>query len=149
MDRQRFVLPLLLAGVVAVTFAPITVAAAQALKFQGVLNDYTDTANNAGAWHITGTWSIFMKGKSGTADVIASIAMIRDGSGVSPHTHHLVLEDVPVAKPMQDGPRRDAGPARSGKPDRQSTRSTTATRPTQPPANNALAAAFARAKSGD
>lgn len=98
MNRQRFVRALLLAGFVMVTSPPMTVSAAQALKFQGVLNDYTDTANSAGAWHITGTWSIFMKGNSGKADVIASIAMIRDGSGSSPHTHHLVLEDVPVTQ---------------------------------------------------
>ena len=59
------------------------------------------------------------------------------------------LEDVPVVKPMQDGPRRDAGSARSGKPDRQNKKPAMATRPTQPSANNALAAAFARARSGE
>jgi uncharacterized protein len=56
------------------------------------------------------------------------------------------LEDVPAAKPAQDSHRRDADPSRGRTPSRQGK---PATQPTKPqPANNALAAAFARAKSG-
>jgi uncharacterized protein len=58
------------------------------------------------------------------------------------------LEDVVAAKAPQDTSRRDPGPSRSGaKPDQRQPRSAAPTvRSQQPPANNALAAAFARAK---
>jgi uncharacterized protein len=58
------------------------------------------------------------------------------------------MEDVPAAKPLQDASsRREAGPSRGAKPDQRQPRSAaSAVRSQQPPANNALAAAFARAK---
>ena len=96
MQRRRFVPILLLAGFMTLAAAPTTLTAAGAQTIQGILNDYTDTANAAGAWHINGTWSVTIKGNSGKADVTASIAMIRNGSGVSPHTHHVVLENADV-----------------------------------------------------
>lgn len=101
MYRRRFVATVLLAAF-ALTAAPLTVNAAGAQKFQGILNDYTDTANAAGAWHINGHWSVTIKGNSGKADVDASVAMIRNGSGVSPHTHHVVLENADVIQ-MSNG----------------------------------------------
>jgi uncharacterized protein len=55
------------------------------------------------------------------------------------------LEDVPVAKPAQENSRRDAGSS-DRKPDSRHRKPAATTRPQQPPANNALAAAFARAK---
>lgn len=102
MHRRSFVPTLLLAGFITLTAAPMTVTAAGAQKFQGTLNDYTDTGNAVGAWHINGSWSVSIKGNSGKADVIASIAMIRNGSGASPHTHHIVLEDADVT-PLTNG----------------------------------------------
>lgn len=65
-------------------------------KFQGTINDYTDPASPVGAWHITGSWSVHIKGASGKADVTANIAMIRPGTGVSPHTHHVLLKNATV-----------------------------------------------------
>ena len=59
------------------------------------------------------------------------------------------LEDVPVAKPPQDNSRRDAGPQRSARPDQHRKPVAPIIKPQQPPANNALAAAFARAKGGE
>jgi len=56
------------------------------------------------------------------------------------------LEDVPVVKPAQDNQRRDADSSRGRTPSRPGK---TASLPSKSqPANSALAAAFARAKSG-
>jgi hypothetical protein len=100
MQRRKFIEVLMLAAFIVVIAMPMTagarVAAPASQKFHGILNDYTDTANAAGAWHITGSWSVTIKGDSGKADVTASIAMIRNGTGGSPHTHHIVLEDAEV-----------------------------------------------------
>jgi uncharacterized protein len=57
------------------------------------------------------------------------------------------LEDVPVAKPAQTDARRDAAPTRDRKPEQHNGKPTAPVRAQQPPINNALAAAFARAKS--
>ena len=57
------------------------------------------------------------------------------------------LEDVPVVKAPQDNSRRDAGP-RDRKPEPRHGKPVAPVRSQQAPANNALAAAFARAKSG-
>jgi protein Tex len=56
------------------------------------------------------------------------------------------LEDVPVVKPAQDNPRRDTDSSRARTAGRPAKPATPALRSQQPPANNALAAAFARAK---
>ena len=65
-------------------------------KFQGTINDYIDPGSPVGAWHLTGHWSVHIKGPSGKATFTASIAMIRPGSGASPHTHHVLLDDATV-----------------------------------------------------
>ena len=59
------------------------------------------------------------------------------------------LEDVPVAKPAQDHSRRDAVPHRNMKPGHNAKLTTVSMKPQQAPINNALAAAFARAKGGN
>ena len=58
------------------------------------------------------------------------------------------LEEVPVVKAPQHNPRRDAGSARSARPERQGKPAAPVMKPQQAPVNNALAAAFARAKGG-
>lgn len=57
------------------------------------------------------------------------------------------LEDVPVAKPAQTDARREAAPTRDRKPEQRNGKPAAPVRTQQPPLNNALAAAFARAKS--
>jgi hypothetical protein len=64
-------------------------------KFSGTINDYSDIANTVGAWHITGTWSAHIVGKSGKANFVASLGMLRNGTGGGPpHTHHVTLNDA-------------------------------------------------------
>jgi hypothetical protein len=82
-------------------FALASVSAAWAqssapTKLEGVINDYTDVANAAGPWHITGDWSAHRQGNSGKVNFVASLTMIRV-SGGSPHTHHLGLFGADVA----------------------------------------------------
>ena len=55
------------------------------------------------------------------------------------------LDDVPAVKAPQDNARRETGP-RDRRPEPRNAKPAAAVRPQQPPANNALAAAFARAK---
>lgn len=57
------------------------------------------------------------------------------------------LEDVPVVKTAQPDARRDTHSARERKPEQRSGKPPTPARMQQPPINNALAAAFAKAKS--
>jgi hypothetical protein len=65
-------------------------------KLEGVINDFTDVTNAAGAWHITGDWSAHRQGNSGKVDFVASLAMVRV-NGSSAHTHHLGLFGADVA----------------------------------------------------
>jgi protein Tex len=59
------------------------------------------------------------------------------------------LEDVPAVKAPQQDSRRDTGSQRGERSDRHGKPAVAATKPPQAPANNALAAAFARAKNGE
>jgi uncharacterized protein len=59
------------------------------------------------------------------------------------------LEDVPVAKPAQDNSRRDTVPHRNMKPGHNAKPTAAGMKPQQAPIDNALAAAFARAKIGN
>ncbi len=89
--RAGLVLALALTGAVtALAQAPAS------QSFEGTINDYSDTQNAAGPWHITGEWSAKIKGNSLKADFVASLAMLRAGSGASPHTHHVGLIDAEV-----------------------------------------------------
>jgi hypothetical protein len=92
---SRTLLVVLLALTAAVTL-PAQNASSQ--KFEGILNDYSDAANAAGAWHMAGEWSVHIKGNSGKADFVASIAMVRVPSGASPHTHHITLSNAAVSE---------------------------------------------------
>jgi len=65
-------------------------------KLEGVINDFTDIGNAAGAWHITGDWSAHRQGNSGKVDFVASLTMVRV-SGGSPHTHHVGLFGADVS----------------------------------------------------
>jgi hypothetical protein len=95
--HRSLVVRLALAAVLAVvTVVSVPVRAAGTDKYEGTINDYTDAASAVGAWHITGKWSVHIKGTSGKADFTASIAMIRPGTGASPHTHHVLLENATV-----------------------------------------------------
>ena len=87
---------LILISVVFVTSIalPVTPGAAQSsasTKLEGIIDDYSDVTNAAGAWHIVGEWSADIKGNSGKVDFVASLTMKRATSGASPHTHHIGL----------------------------------------------------------
>ena len=69
---------------------------AAATRLQGTFSDFSDIANASGAWHMTGEWSVDIKGASGKADVVININMMRATSGGSPHTHHVALLNATV-----------------------------------------------------
>lgn len=98
MHRSPLVRLALAAMLALATVVSVPVRAAGNDKYEGTFNDYTDAASAVGAWHMTGKWSVHIKGSSGKADFTASIAMIRPGSGASPHTHHVLLENGTVTQ---------------------------------------------------
>lgn len=73
--------------------------------FSGIISDYTPGAvSPAGPWKITGDWSLFVRGGSGTADFAAELTMVRSDYWIvlnpgevdlpqdrTPHTHHITL----------------------------------------------------------
>jgi hypothetical protein len=63
-------------------------------RFAGVVNDYTANFDGGGAWHITGDWTVSVKGNSGKGTFSAGFTMVR--AAVEPrsfHTHHVTLDD--------------------------------------------------------
>lgn len=67
------------------------------LRYSGVVNDYTANLDGVGAWHITGEWTMSVKGDSGKGTFSVGLTMAR--AAVEPrsfHTHHVTLEDGAV-----------------------------------------------------
>jgi hypothetical protein len=96
--HRSLVVRFAVAAMLAIAAVSIPVRASGPDKYEGTFNDYTDAASAVGAWHMTGKWSVHIKGTSGKADFTASIAMIRPGTGASPHTHHVLLENGTVTQ---------------------------------------------------
>jgi hypothetical protein len=89
------------AFVVALAVALVSPALAQSsspFKIVGTVSDYTDAANAAGPWNITGDWSAELRGRSGRVDFIVSLAMVRSTTGAASHTHHVALLDATVTR---------------------------------------------------
>jgi hypothetical protein len=72
-------------------------AQAPAHKLAGTINDYTAALDAAGPWHISGEWSLSLKGDSGKGDFSAALTMVRaDNAARAAHTHHGMLVDGDV-----------------------------------------------------
>lgn len=83
--------------VVAIALALSSQGVAQgstAHKLGGILHHYTATLDANGPWHISGEWSVWIKGDSVRADFSAAISMVRsDNAARQPHTHHVTIVD--------------------------------------------------------
>lgn len=89
--------------------APAT-SAQEPMRLTGTLTDYVwvDVGAGAGAWQVSGTWSVKVHGDSGKGEFMAGILGVRSdlwiqqtGSNAqtalrSPHTHHVGLLDARV-----------------------------------------------------
>ena len=117
MNRKAFSWTLRIIAVF--VFAVATGAQAQVsppTHFSGILNDYTAATGVGGPWEMHGSWSLKLKGDSGTADFAAVMTMEHpdywvlanpttppappavDNPGArSPHTHHLTMTDAQVS----------------------------------------------------
>lgn len=72
-------------------------------KLGGTINDYTAALDAGGPWHVSGEWSLKLKGEGGKGDFAAALSMVRADNPVrSAHTHHLVLDDAAVT-PLPNG----------------------------------------------
>jgi hypothetical protein len=68
-------------------------------KLDGLINHYTVALDANGPWHISGEWSVWIKGDSGRADFSAALSMVRsDNSARQPHTHHVTIVDGDFAR---------------------------------------------------
>jgi hypothetical protein len=88
----------LVTGLALALVATASAQSAAPIKFTGVINDYSDTTNAAGAWHLTGEWSVKLDGKTGRGSFAGGLTMVRATSGVSPHTHHVTIVDGSVTE---------------------------------------------------
>jgi hypothetical protein len=66
-------------------------------KLTGDLNDYTALLDPAGPWHVSGEWSLTLKGGSGEGDFSAALGMVRSQNPTpAAHTHHVTVIDGDV-----------------------------------------------------
>ena len=99
-----------LASLAVAAATPASAQSSAHTKLEGVINDFSDLASPSGPWQMLVEWSAVLKGSSGKADFVASVAMIRTPSGGSPHTHHVALLDGAVT-PLAGGGYVISGPA--------------------------------------
>jgi len=82
-------------------------AAAAAVHFSGVINDYPESTTSGGAtigpWEVRGPWSLDLHGFSGTANFSAALTMefsdLSVGAGAAAdarhqHTHHITMTNA-------------------------------------------------------
>jgi hypothetical protein len=68
-------------------------------KLGGLIHHYTAALDANGPWHISGEWSVRVKGDSGRADFSAALSMVRsDNAARQPHTHHVTIVDGEVVR---------------------------------------------------
>jgi hypothetical protein len=64
-------------------------------KYEGNISDYVQALGTT--WLVSGEWAIELKGKSGTGDFTASLAMFDTANPAAvAHTHHVTLADAAV-----------------------------------------------------
>ena len=97
----RIIVTIVLAAGIGATAQP-----PERTEYRGVINDYTP-ASVSGPWEVRGSWSLRVKGDSGTADFSAALTMERSDAGImqsgngnlndpmqrKAHTHHITLVD--------------------------------------------------------
>ena len=117
MNKKTFPWMIRIIAVLALTVAAGAQAQAPSpTHFKGVINDYTAATGVGGPWEMHGSWSLKLKGDSGTADFSAVMTMEHpdywvlanpatppatptvDNPGArSPHTHHITMTDAQVS----------------------------------------------------
>ena len=82
-----------------------------AVRFSGLINDYSPSAVKGGPWEMHGTWSLELEKKSGAADFSAVMTMADYGTPADPtkagqnaHTHHIKLTNATVTWDMTGCP---------------------------------------------
>ena len=66
-------------------------------RLGGIIHHYTAALDADGPWHISGQWSVLVKGNSGKGDFSAALSMVRsDNPSRQAHTHHITITDGDV-----------------------------------------------------
>jgi hypothetical protein len=88
------------ASLVTITLALSTPGKAESetpTKVDGTINDYTAALDEGGPWHVTGTWSVSLRGHGGKGRFSAALSMVRaDNPARAAHTHHLAVTNGEV-----------------------------------------------------
>lgn len=99
---------LLVCGAAAV---PVVAQGQSPTQLSGTFSDYVwvESGSGAGAWHVTGGWTVKLLGNSGKAEFVGSLLGVRSDlwalqvnadpanpANRSPHTHHVGLFDATV-----------------------------------------------------
>src|ERR1700722_3518145 len=76
------------------------------VHFKGSIHDYTASTVKGGPWEMNGTWTLDLRGASGSSDFSADMTMSNYGTtngvvdptkpGNTPHVHHVVLKNASV-----------------------------------------------------
>ena len=89
------------AALVLVLALPASAQSAAPTKVEGVIADHADALG--ANWLITGQWSLVIRGDSGKATFVASLAMKQNGPVPgAPHTHHIFVKDA-LVEPLANG----------------------------------------------
>jgi hypothetical protein len=84
------------------------------VHFKGSIHDYTASTVKGGPWEMHGTWTLDLRGASGSSDFSADMTMSNLGTtngvvdptkpGNTPHVHHIVLKNASVMWNMDGCP---------------------------------------------
>ena len=98
--------PLRIASLFTMAMALSSSGQAQTLsqaRLAGEIDAYTALADPAGPWHVTGEWTLILKGDSGKGDFFGALGMVRSQNPApAAHTHHVTIIDGDVT-PLANG----------------------------------------------
>lgn len=98
--------------VLALAFATAALAQGNSpVHFKGLINDYTASTVKGGPWELHGTWTLDLRGASGSSNFAADLTMSNYGTpanpanpGQTPHVHHVVMNGASVQWNMEGCP---------------------------------------------
>jgi hypothetical protein len=72
-------------------------------KVSGSIDDYTADLDGGGPWHVTGAWTVWLRGHAEKGTFSAALNMVRaENPARAAHTHHVKLRDGDVT-PLANG----------------------------------------------
>ena len=115
MNSRKFISAARVLPVLALAMATVALAQGNSpVHFKGLINDYTASTVKGGPWELHGSWTLDLRGASGSSDFSADLTMSNYGTtngavdpakpGNTPHVHHVVLNNATVKWNMEGCP---------------------------------------------